>query len=350
LKVNVTNAEQANNLLQVAEGSLNETNGILIRLQELATQSSNSTVTDENRESIQAEFSHLIGEIDRIADATTYNNINVLRGFGNSVDADNSTALSDAADTGVTKVHISGAQTGTYTFVDGDNAAETEDADGVGQGDGDPNPHSLTLSNGKVEQTVSIGTMMDTDGSAVAEGTQVIVNFDRLGIQVTLAGAGVASAAGDYEKEELDGKTIVVDSGTGGSFQVGPKNDDHNRIDVSIADMSATGPTLNLTGENASVASLSSARTATTAIDKAILAVSQQRGNLGAVQNRLGFAISWTENEIENIQASEASISDADIAEEVAAFTKARILSQAATAMLAQANVMPQNALALLMG
>jgi flagellin len=73
-----------------------------------------------------------------------------------------------------------------------------------------------------------------------------------------------------------------------------------------------------------------------------------QRGTLGAVQNRLAFTISYTENEIENIQASESSISDADIAAEVTAFTRAQILSQAATAMLAQANVVPQNALALL--
>ena len=93
---------------------------------------------------------------------------------------------------------------------------------------------------------------------------------------------------------------------------------------------------------------LSSARSSLNVIDNAILVVAEQRGNLGAYQNRLGFTIAYTENEIENIQASEASISDADIAEEVSEFTRAQILSQAATAMLAQANVLPQNALALL--
>ena len=110
--------------------------------------------------------------------------------------------------------------------------------------------------------------------------------------------------------------------------------------------MSATGDTLNLAP--ASVATITSARTAITSIDEAITAVSQQRGELGAFQNRLAFTISYTENEIENIQASEASISDADIAREVTEFSRAQILSQAATAMLAQANVLPQNALALL--
>jgi flagellin len=93
---------------------------------------------------------------------------------------------------------------------------------------------------------------------------------------------------------------------------------------------------------------LSTSRTAMTQLDGAINAVSQTRGAMGAFQNRLSFAISYTENEIENIQASEASISDADIAAEVTQFTRAQILTQAATAMLAQANVLPQSALSML--
>lgn len=324
LKINVLNSEQATNLIQVAEGSLNETNAILIRMQELATQSSNSTLNDSNRESIQAEFSQLVAEIDRIAQATTYNNQNLLTGYGNTVST-GSTTISASMTSGVTNVKISGAQSGTYTFVD---AADD----------------TITLGNGVVSQTISVGTIMDSGN--VATGTQVVANFDRLGIQLTLAGAGVAGATGQYTQEDLDGQTIQIDQGTGGSFQVGPKDAAYNRIEVSINDMTATGQILNLTG--ASVATLTTSRSAITMLDGAITEVAQQRGDLGAFQNRLNFTISYTENEIENIQASEASISDADIAEEVTSFTRAQILSQAATAMLAQANVLPQNALALL--
>ena len=325
LRINVLNSEQATNLLQVAEGSLNETNAILIRMQELATQSANSTLNDENREAVQSEFSQLISEIDRIAQATTYNNQNLLSGFGNTISSA-STVVTASNTSGVTRVNISGAQSGTYTF-------EDTAADGF-----------ITLGNGSVSQTIRVGTLLD--GADVATGTKVIANFDRLGIQVTLAGAGVANATGAYSDGDLDAQTIIIESGTGGSFQVGPKDRAFNRIDVSIGDMSATGINLNL--GSTSVATLSTARTAITALDLAIVAVSQQRGTLGAFQNRLGFAISYTENQIENIQASEASISDADIAAEVTAFTRAQILSQAATAMLAQANVLPQNALSLL--
>ncbi len=85
--MNVSNAEQATNLIQVAEGSLNEVNAIMIRMRELAVQSSSSTVTDGNRESIQAEFTQLTQEIDRIALATSYNNQTLLTGFGNQVSA-----------------------------------------------------------------------------------------------------------------------------------------------------------------------------------------------------------------------------------------------------------------------
>jgi flagellin len=326
LKVNVNNAEQAANLIQVAEGSLNEVNAILIRMQELATQSANSTLNDGNRESVQAEFTQLSTEIDRIAQATSYNSQTLLTGYGNSVSTGGSTSLADIVDTGVTKVAVSGAQVGTYTFED--TASDSE----------------ITLGNGTVSQTIRVGTLLD--GTGVATGTQVVANFDRLGVQVTLAGESVAGAAGAYLDGDLAGKSLVIESGTGGSFQVGPKDAAYNRIEISIANMEAVGTTLNLS--TASVSTISSARSSITIIDQAIIAVAQQRGDLGAVQNRLSFAISYTENEIENIQASEAAISDADIAAEVSGFTRAQILSQAATAMLSQANVLPQNALALL--
>ena len=329
LKMNVSNAEQATNLIQVAEGSLNEVSAILVRMRELSVQSSSSTVTDENREAIQAEFTQLTTEIDRIAKATVYNEQSVLTGYGNQVLV-TSTALTASNTSGVTSIKISGASTGTYTFVD------TETDDGF-----------VTLGNGTTTQTIRLATMLD--GENVATGTQIVANFDRLGIQVTLAGADVTNATGTYSDGDLEGQIITVDvptGGKGGSFQVGPTDAAYNRLEIGIADMSATGDTLNLAP--ASVATISGARTAITSLDEAITAVSQQRGELGAFQNRLAFTISYTENEIENIQASEASISDADIAMEVTEFSRAQILSQAATAMLAQANVLPQNALALL--
>ena len=83
-------------------------------------------------------------------------------------------------------------------------------------------------------------------------------------------------------------------------------------------------------------------------IDQAIINVANERGKMGAVQNRLDFTIAFTENEIESIQASESSIRDADIAAEITEFSRAQIILRSSTAMLVQANVGSVAALALL--
>ena len=144
----------------------------------------------------------------------------------------------------------------------------------------------------------------------------------------------------------MNATTLVITSGTGGTFQVGADNKASDRIEVNIRDMRSSGAFLNTGG--LSLSSLPSAQTAISAIDLAIGNVSQTRGDLGAYQNRLGFSLRNAENSIENNQASESSIRDADIAEEVSGFTTAQILVQSGTSILAQANVLPQSALTLL--
>lgn len=328
LTMGVRNAEQGANLLQVAEGSLNEVSAMLIRMRELAVQASNSTINDQNREAIEAEVSQLKAEIDRIAQSTVYNKQTILTGFGARANESLSTALTDTADTGVARIFVSGTPTGTYTFFDG-------------AGDGD-----ITLGNGVVSQTIRITTMLDT-GLNVATGSTVVANFDRLGVLVTLAGHGASSlTAGSYVDGDLDGKTLVVQGGTGGSFQVGADDVAEDRIEVGILDMRASAAYLNL--NTVSLSTMFSARQAITQLDQAIDKVSGVRGDLGAAMNRLQHTIAFTENSIENNTNSEGTIRDADMAQEVTAFSKIQVLTQAATAMLAQANVVPQTALSLL--
>jgi flagellin len=326
LKMNVLNAEQASNLLQVAEGSLNEINAMMIRMRELAVQSSSSTMTDQNRESIQAEYSQILQEVDRISLSTTYNDQVLLTGFGNSI-ATTSTALTASSTSGVANLKISGATSGTYTFED--TAGDS----------------TITLGNGVVTQTIDVGQILDSNLAVVTQ-TSVVANFDRLGVQVTLAGHNAANSTGSYGDGDLDAQTIIINPGTGGSFQVGPDDGINNRIEATIPDMRASGAFINL--NTTSVATINTSRSALSQIDQAITNVSNVRGDLGALMNRLTFTVSFTENEIENIQSSESSISDADIADEVAKMTRSQILSQAATAMLAQANAVPQTALQLL--
>ena len=334
-KQSVTNAEHGTNLIQTAEGALNEVNAILIRIRELSVQSASSTLNDSNRTGLNAEVVQLVTEIDRIAQATRYNNSTLLTGFGNVVSQD--VAVSDAlvsTTTGVVDVMISGAQDGTYTFLD---AADD---------------NQITLTNGVVSQTIDIGAALDSEGANgfVATGSSIVANFDRLGIQLTLTGERDASlhnpASDGYIDGELQGLFLVIDEGTGGSFQIGPNDTSADRLEVNVSDMRATGVNLNLSG--ISVSTLLSARSIIPTIDLAINTVAQQRGDLGAIQNRLAFTIRSLENSIENLQASESTIRDADVAEEVSGFTRAQILVQSSTALLAQANAIPQHALTLL--
>ena len=164
------NAENALDLLRTAEGGMNEISAMVIRMRELAVQSSSSTLNNKNREAIEAEFNQLKGEIDRLVSVASYNDQTVLSSFGNAVNKDTSTALTDAAETGVRYVKLTGAPEGTYTFLDGSDDNE------------------ITLGNGIITQTVSLGSRT-VDGQ-VAEGTTQSVNFDRLGIEVILSGEG----------------------------------------------------------------------------------------------------------------------------------------------------------------
>ena len=333
LTVGTRNAEQGSNLIQTAEGALNEVSAILIRMRELSVQAASSTVNDNNRDAINAEFAQLISEVDRIANSTTYNNTTLLRGLGNTVSETVSTALASGT-TGVVDVSLAAAQGGTYTFVDtaGDN--------------------SITLGNGIATQTIDIGPQLDNDGTGgvVATGSSIVASFDRLGVTLTLSGARNATefdpATDGYRDGELDGLELVIESGTGGSIQVGADNKAVDRVELNIEDLSASGPRLNMSG--LSVSTLLSARSAISSLDLIIDKVSRTRGDLGAQQNRLEHTIRNNNVAVENMQDTESLIRDTDVAETVTKFSKDQILVQASTAMLAQANAVPQNALALL--
>ncbi len=330
------NAEQGSNLIQTAEGALNEVSDMLIRMRTLAVQSASSTVNDNNRDAINAEFVQLVTEIDRIASSTSYNDNTILKGFGNTVNKDVDVSSATASTTtGVVDVNLTAAEAGTYVFIDSSTA-----------------DNEITLGNGIASQTIDIGTALDNDalGGVVASGSSVVANFDRLGIQLVLSGrraaAGANPASDGYRDGDLDGRVLVVDQGVGGSIQVGPDAQVVDRVELNINDLSASGTTLNLSGQ--SLSTLLGARAAISALDLSIDIVSRTRGDLGAQQNRLEHTIANNNVSIENMQASESIIRDTDVAEEVSDFTRNQILVQSSTALLAQANAVPQNALTLL--
>ncbi|MBT5911914.1 MAG: flagellin FliC [Rhodospirillaceae bacterium] len=224
LRQAVRNANDGVSLLNVTEGALNESSGILIRLRELASQAATGTVGSTERQTIQLEFSALRSEVDRIAATTEFNGIKLVDG-------------------------------------------------------------SLA--------------------SSITANSQIMVQI------------GIDSSV--QSRINLNGQ-------------------------VNLGAMTSTG--LNI--HNISVTGAAEALTALTEVNTAIGLITQGRGKIGAVQNRLIRAISNISIAVENLSAAESAKRDADIAEEVALLTRNQILVQAATAMVGQANLIPQSVLQLL--
>ncbi len=149
---------------------------------------------------------------------------------------------------------------------------------------------------------------------------------------------------------EFNGQKLIDGSAsTGLSFQVGIKNSANDRIAMSITKL--TTSTLGSTSlhlASASLSTVTNARAAMGAFDKAISQLSGARAKVGAVQNRMNVTISNLASSHENLSAANSRIRDVDVADETASMTKAQILSQAGLAVLSQANQLPQSALSLL--
>jgi len=162
-----------------------------------------------------------------------------------------------------------------------------------------------------------------------AEADQLILEIDRIANSTEYAGSKI-----------IDGTTASA------AFQVGSANTADDRITVTFTDVNTSNlgiSSLNL----ATTQGANGAQAALTLIDTAIGTLNTSRGTLGAMQNRLGYAAANLTTTIENVQAAESVIRDVDMASEMTTFTKNQILMQAGTAMLAQANMVPQQVLSL---
>lgn len=181
------------------------------------------------------------------------------------------------------------------------------------------------------------GTYASGDRNSMnAEVTQLKAEIDRVAQDTKFNGAVL-----------FDGSSTL--SVSGADFQVGAASGGTNVINVAaLGNMTTASGGLNVTSVDISTAS--GASSAISAIDTAINTINDKRGNLGAVQNRFENTVSVLNTTIENTVAARSRILDADFANETAELTKASILQQAGTAMLAQANALPQQILSLLRG
>lgn len=311
------NAQDGISLIQTAEGALQETHSILQRMRELSVQSSTATVTADDRGAMDKEFQQLKSEVNRIADQTQFNTMDLLKGgFGYT----STGGANIVAGKGITNYNIGGAQAGSVTLT---SATGTKSGVKLTAVFTDAAGNSTT----QVLDDVAIPTGNNTSN----------ISFDKLGFSFTAN----SSLANDSFGGAADDKITINNAAA--KFQVGANA--NQTIDISIRNMRADGVLAVSTND---ILTQDKAQLSTTALDNAIKEVSTERANLGSVQNRLEHTIANVNTASENLSASESRIRDVDMAKEMMNFSKNNILSQAAQAMLAQANQQPQGVLQLL--
>ncbi|WP_099595485.1 flagellin [Stenotrophomonas maltophilia] len=327
--VAIRNANDGISLAQVAEGSLTEIGNNLQRVRELSVQASNATNSASDRKALQAEVTQLVSEIDRVAKQSDFNGTKLLDGsfssqlFQVGANAGQAIAIDKTIDAKANA--LGGAQ-----FVTGTIAAPT-----------------LT---GTPATTADIATFTLTS----AQGT---VTFDALKVENTdAAGAGKALATHINAKIGETGVLAEADAAGGGKVNLSSVKDSV-KADGTLVQLTSTGGVTvagNTTvparqyADKIDVSTVKGAQQAMEVVDKALGAINSTRADLGAIQNRFTSVVANLQTSSENLSASRSRIKDTDFAKETAELTRTQILQQAGTAMLAQANQVPQGVLSLL--
>ncbi|MGV9768946.1 flagellin N-terminal helical domain-containing protein [Microbacterium sp. NPDC003461] len=337
LNVAARNAQDGISVIQTAEGALTEVHSILQRLRDLAVQAGNDSNNDESRGAIQKEATQLSQELTRISESTNFNGINLLDGSksqltfqvgadgtdANKIDVNlssaNVKAIANAIDGG--DLTVSGT-----TFAIADVTALTTGA------------ATFVVVKDGVTTTVETGTLDDTLGTDTATGFASVEEYAAaLRADEDFAANFSVTVAKDANGA---GTGIVVTALNGGTLTTAANTTPGTGVTAGVEGTAVSGGVQFNTAENA--------RASIELIDAQITSISAARADLGAVQNRFESTINSLQVSSENLSAAESRIRDTDMASEMVKYTAANILSQAGTAMLAQANQSTQGVLQLL--
>ncbi|MBY6838982.1 flagellin [Clostridium botulinum] len=387
------NAQDGISLIQTAEGALNETHSILQRMRELSVQGSNDTNNENDRGQIQKEMDQLRNEIDRISDTTEFNTKKLLNGdsdvkskLGANLEgkikvtgsSDKTVAGTDFA---ITKVDVATAATVDVTLKDSkkneitingktavldltgvtdltkvkiddiNKALKDAGIDSVTAAYDNTNKITFTTKEAGSDVKLEV-TAKEATAAAVTKGTNAKITVDgkeiegkgntiEINDEITGAKGLKIDVKTAVTTADADTGKVTIDS-VGMNLQIGA-NEGQN-IALSIGNMSSK----ELGVDSIDVSDAKKSDVAVTTIQSAIDKVSAERSKLGAYQNRLEHTINNLGTSSENLTAAESRVRDVDMAKEMMAFSKNNILSQAAQAMLAQANQQPQGVLQLL--
>jgi flagellin len=356
LTVAARNANDGISLAQTAEGALGKVGDMLQRMRDLAVQSSNATNSKSDREALQAELSQLRGEVDRVAKTTTFNGSKLLEGsftggvFQVGANAgDNITvgALSDVrADKLGTSVYGSGEIAATdvsTTLFDVGTATSMTAVD-----------TSITITGAGgagTAQTVTIKADANMTSEQALGKVVEAINSKTADTGVTAFIEKDATGASQIQFRATAEKTGEADTNVAISWE---KFTAGTTTSVGTGDLVVAGDVADITAgaekgiDKIDISTQSGAWEALQRIDKSIDQVSSARAQLGAIQTRFEKSIENIDIQNENITAARGRIIDADFASETANLSRSQILQQAGTAMVAQANQLPQQVLSLL--
>jgi len=344
-----SNSQDGISMTQTAEGALNETTSILQRMRELSVQGSNDTNTSTDRGNVQDEMDQLTKEIDRIAHTTQFNTKNLLDGsMGSAVNAavssvDTNTSLNIATtlastvtgltDTAGNSLQIASGDTVTVSYMEGGSLTTATINVTATTTVSDLTAGNFTLASGAIS------------GSLTASAATAGFAGGIYGLTISVKDStGTVRNSATNALSAFSETTSAQDKRNDGSanFQIGANNGQTMNLSINNMGASALGVS------NLKVGTQAESSDAISVIDQATAKVSKERSKLGAVQNRLEHTINNLGVASENLTTAESRIRDVDMAKEMSTYSKNNILSQAAQAMLAQANQQPQQVLQLL--
>ena len=360
LNMATRNANDAISFLQTADGATQEISNMLGRMRELAVQAASGTYTTTDQAALDLEFGELMNEIDRIAANTEWNGSAVLAGNGSLQTAQelvNSKDIQLGAEAAQT-MNLSLKSWRTQVAVDSNMTA----AAGTNRNGVDPvDVFSVTFAALGNSETVIIGGVTITAGGSGASAIKVAEAIDSLanGGTADTSDGDIASTAGTLTgfttADNSGAATVVFTAATAGTAKPTATGTSSGHTIVG-----GTGGTANNTAYGSGVlfygstptridiTSAANAAQAIAEIDRAIDGAAAERAKLGSYMSRLQHASDNLQNVATNTAASKSRVADADYASETTELARTQIISQASTAMLAQANQVKQTVLSLL--
>ena len=316
LTVASRNAQDAISVIQTAEGSLNEVTSILQRMRDLAVQAGNDSNNGDSREAIETEVNSLKDELTRIASSTNFNGTALLNG---DVDENGGTKLNfqvGASNDPSSQIAVDLAGADVTDVVAGLNFSTATGSQFSTAASAALNAPSTKFTQGGTTVTVAAPANGYADKNAMVAALNSDENF-----------------AKNFTASLNDAQELVVTSEMSGSDTIAISQNTSGAVGTFGADLATTG-----TPDTAGFDSAAAAQISIGLIDDQIKEVSSARADLGASQNRFESVIKNLAVSKENLTAAGSRIRDTDMAEEMVKYTRANILSQAGTAMLAQAN------------